>query len=322
MNIYGKENAVNIVSSMIKKERLAHSFLIYGEKGTGKKFLANYIAMMMMCKNSSDGVPCGKCRICRNIQNNIHADVVPVQHSGKLGGFSTETVRNICSEAYVFPNEGDKKIYIFSDADSISVSAQNILLKTIEEPPDFAYFIFTASSKNVFLDTVISRVISLGIKQCSNDECLMALKEHGVDKNDAENAMSMLGGNIGNCLSYIKDEKFREIVELTKKLAECIINKDEYGFLKTVSPAENDRNMLRQIIYMLDGIIRDSVVMKFDESLSSGCYRNGAEQISEKTALLKGIRIHYLLSDAVQYLDSNVSMKIITASLCRSISDC
>lgn len=322
MNIYGKDNAVNTVSSMIKKQRLAHSFLLYGEKGAGKKFFAKYMAMMMLCKDGIDGVPCGKCRICRNIENDVHSDVIEVQHSGKLGGFSAETVRNICSDAYVFPNEGDRKIYIFSDADAISVSAQNILLKTIEEPSEFTYFIFTASSKNVFLETIISRVISLGISPCKNDECLTALEEYGIDKDDAENAVDMLGGNIGNCLSYINDENFRETVELTKNLAECIINKDEYGFLKAVSSAESDRNMLKQVIYMLDGIIRDSMVMKFDENLSSGCYKNGAEKLSEKTALEKCEKIHSLLSEAVQCINSNVNIKIITASLCRSISDC
>ena len=61
-------------------------------------------------------------------------------------------------------------MYIFSDADSIQLPAQNSLLKIVEEPPEFVYFIFTAASKDVFLPTIISRVISLGMSQCSEDE--------------------------------------------------------------------------------------------------------------------------------------------------------
>ncbi len=322
MNIYGKKNALNIISSMLDNNRLAHSFLFYGEKGTGKKFFAEYVSMLIMCSSRKDGKPCGKCRSCRNIMKNIHPDLIRVAHSGKLNGFPVDSIRKVCSEAAVFPNESSCKIYIFDDADAISVSAQNALLKTIEEPPEFTYFIFTAASKNVFLDTIISRVISVGITECTEDECRNALKEHDFSDNDINSAVSAFGGNIGNCISYITDSGFRDTAELTKTLTDCIINNDEYGFLAAISKAEPDRNILKRIFAMLDDQIRDSIVLKFNNDDLRGCYHEGAEKLSEKLAVSQCERIHFLLEKSTEYINSNVSSKLVTAYLCRNIADC
>lgn len=322
MNIYGKDNAVNVVSSMIKNNRLAHSFLIYGNKGVGKKFLARYIAKLIMCrnKNSDNPIPCGKCRSCMNIDKNVHADIIFAEHSGKLGGFSVETAREVCREALVYPNDSDAKIYMFEDADAISISVQNILLKTIEEPPEFTYFIFTASSKDIFLDTVISRVISLGVSECSNTECISALAEYGFTAEEVSPAVEAFGGNIGNCLAYMNDEIFRHTAELTKILAECIINNDEYGFLAALADA--DKNIFRQIISMLDTIVRNSMVIKYDDNLTTGCYPAECQRLSGMMSTERGCKIHALFNEALELVKSNVNIKLVCASLCRNIFDC
>lgn len=322
MNIYGKNNALNIVSSMVRNNRLAHSFLIHGEKGTGKKFFSKYMTMLILCEENSDGKPCMKCRSCRNAAQNIHPDVIYAEHSGKLNGFRKETIDEICRSSIILPNNGDKKVYVFNDADAITVQAQNTLLKTIEEPSSFSYFIFTASSKNVFLDTVISRVVSIGITEPTPDECRKALEDMEYSSEQIENAVSSLGGNIGNCISYIENEDFRNNVELTKILADCIIKNDEYGFLKAVSSVESDKESFRQIIYLLDSIIRDSIVMRYSDSLSYGCYHDGAVRMSETTALSRCEKIHQALEFSLESMNSNVSIRLIASSLCGSIAGC
>lgn len=322
MNIYGKKNALDIISSMLDNDRLAHSFLFYGEKGTGKKFFARYTAMLVMCSSRTGGKPCGKCRSCRNIMKNMHPDVIRIEHSGKLNGFSVDSIRKVCSEAAVFPNESSCKIYIFDDADAISVPAQNALLKTIEEPPEFTYFIFTASSKNVFLDTIISRIISVGISPCTENECRNALGELDFNDEDINSAVSAFGGNIGNCISFITDTNFRKDAELTKTLTDCIINNDEYGFLAAISAAETDRNNLKRIFTMLDDQIRDSIVLKFYNDDLKGCYHEGAQKLSEKLALSQCEKIHFFLEKSTEYINSNVSSKLVTAYLCRNIAAC
>ena len=103
---------------------------------------------------------CGNCRICRMLEKQQHPDVRWVEHSGKLGGFSVETVRSVCTDLAIPPSEGDAKFYVFADCDAMDPRTQNLLLKAVEEPPDYVYFLFTAESPAVLLPTVRSRIVS------------------------------------------------------------------------------------------------------------------------------------------------------------------
>ena len=93
MEIFGNKNVTEKVSYILNSKRVAHSFLLYGEKGLGKKTLAKYIAMKLLCTN--ENAPCGECFHCRNILNNTHPDVVWAEHSGKTNSIVADTVRKI-----------------------------------------------------------------------------------------------------------------------------------------------------------------------------------------------------------------------------------
>ncbi|MBQ8725474.1 MAG: DNA polymerase III subunit delta', partial [Oscillospiraceae bacterium] len=101
--LYGNKNVRDALCRMAEGERLAQCLLFYGDKGLGKKTLALWFAQKLLCTDSGTK-PCGRCKNCRNIAAGVHPDVTWVQHSGKLQGFSAETVRNVCSEAIIAPN--------------------------------------------------------------------------------------------------------------------------------------------------------------------------------------------------------------------------
>ncbi len=193
--LYGNENLRSSLIIMANGDRLAQCIFFYGDKGTGKKALSRWFAQLLLCE--SQNAPCGHCKNCRTIQNDVHPDVVWAEHSGKLGGFSVNTVREICADAIVAPNSGDKKIYIFDDCDKMDIRSQNILLKVIEEPPAFTYFIFTAASGQALLPTILSRLIPFGVSECTEYEALQALDEMGFAKEDAKDAVACFQGNIG-----------------------------------------------------------------------------------------------------------------------------
>ena len=112
--IYGNSFALQTFSSMFRSGRIPHSFLIYGEKGLGKKTLAKYLAMSLLCENRNDGTPCGECHSCRIAQKNVHPDIIFPEQSGKLNTYTVETCRHVCTDAFVVPNNSDIKIYIFA----------------------------------------------------------------------------------------------------------------------------------------------------------------------------------------------------------------
>ena len=222
--IYGNKFALDTFEAMFKSGRLPHSFLIYGEKGLGKKTLAKYLSAALLCEKGT-GIPCGECRSCRNAEKGVHPDIIYPEHSGKLNTYTVETCRHVCADAFIAPNNGSAKVYVFTDADNIQLPAQNSLLKIVEEPPDFVYFIFTASSKDVFLPTIISRVTSVGVSPCTFDECAQALGIKGYESSRISEAMENFGGNIGMCVEYLENESLRVITSLTKRAADSIISR-------------------------------------------------------------------------------------------------
>ncbi|NLK70828.1 MAG: DNA polymerase III subunit delta' [Clostridiales bacterium] len=319
IKIYSNQNTLNTLKSMLESNRLAHSFLLYGDVGVGKKTIAKYYAMSLMCENYQDN-PCQKCITCKNILNDTHPDVIWVEHSGKLQGFSAETVRNICTDAFIKPNSADKKIYIFADADNITIQAQNALLKLVEEPPDFTYFIFTAKDKNVFLPTIISRIISLGVSECVEAECRQALEERGFLSDEIDDAISCFHGNIGLCISYIQDEKLRETVKLTKSITDAIINRNEYELAVAFAGLENDRNMAKTALTLLDKQFHDVLIAKFADRFI-GCYPSGSKRLSQKITTSACEELHLLVRNAISQIDSNVNLKLILSALCGEIID-
>ncbi len=315
--IYGNEHITDTFRNMLSNQRMAHSFLIYGERGLGKKAIVQYLSMLLMCE--ADEKPCGRCRSCRNTLNHCHPDIIYAEHTGKLNGFSVETVRSICSDAYIKPNNSDKKIYIFTDADNITVQAQNSLLKLIEEPPSYVYFIFTAESKNVFLETVLSRIISLNAVEVDHDTCCKALVQSGISEENALKAVKCFGGNIGLCMECINSEKLQNTVELTKSAINCIINRDEYGLLKTLSSSDSDKSQFKSIIILLDKIIRDSLAAKFRQDSIISCYADGGVLLADSLTMNSCEKMHSACSKAYALTDKNVNIKLIIPSLCADI---
>lgn len=318
MKIYGNKLITETIQNMSEKNRMAHSFLIYGDRGLGKKTMADWLAAVLVCEDENK--PCGMCRSCKNALSHAHPDIIYAEHSGKLGGFSVETVRNICADAYIKPNSSDRKIYLFTDADNITVQAQNSLLKLIEEPPPYAYFIFTASDRNVILETIRSRIISLSAEEVSREETLSALSEKGISENDALKAVSLFSGSIGKCLEYLDSDSMKTAVDLTKKITDCIINRDEYGVLRYLTDASADKGLLKSVLEMLDRIVRDALAVRYSPDSITGCYREGAQSLSSGLTVLACEKIHEAVNHAHSLTDKNVNIKLIASVLCGEIA--
>lgn len=316
--LYGNMGVRKALGKMAKGERLAQCILFYGEKGTGKKTLSKWYAGMLLCENAT--APCGECKNCKTIQNNVHPDVIWVPHSGKLGGFSVETVRNICADAVVAPNSGKRKIYIFDDCDKMDLRAQNILLKVIEEPPAFAYFIFTAASRQALLPTVLSRLMPFGISACTEEEALEALTVMGYPHEDAQEAVECFHGNIGQCIEYIENEKCRELVTLTKSAVRCIIEKREYDLLREFYNAGSDRVLTLALIGMLEKVFRDALVHRLDEDAAYiGCDAEGARMLSGRLSASRGQQFHECIKKAYDAINANVNLQLTLTALCAEL---
>ena len=137
-----------------ERRALPHALLFTGGDGPAAE---EFAAAAMEC-TADHGRPCGVCRACRKVLSGIHPDVITVQDpEHKL--LSAETVRNVRSDAYIRPNEGERKVYVFPDCALLTEADQNILLKTVEEGPPSAAFLFCAGSAAAVLPTLRSRCV-------------------------------------------------------------------------------------------------------------------------------------------------------------------
>ena len=117
---------------------------------------ARFLAAAMECEGS--GPPCGQCGPCRKVLRGIHPDVITVEDR-EHKSISLEVLRRTAADAYVLPNEGRRKIYLFPDCGVLEPKSQNVLLKVLEEGPPHAAFLFCAENSMALLPTIRSRAV-------------------------------------------------------------------------------------------------------------------------------------------------------------------
>lgn len=136
---------------------LSHALLF---SGSGDRIaVAQYAAAAMECQGGGQK-PCGTCPACRKVFSGIHPDVITVRDEAHKN-LSVDTVRQIRADAYIRPNEGARKVYIFPDCTILTEQDQNVLLKIVEEGPPYAAFLFCAENSSVVLQTLRSRCVEL-----------------------------------------------------------------------------------------------------------------------------------------------------------------
>ena len=136
---------------------LSHALLF---SGSGDRIAAaQYAAAAMECQGGGQK-PCGTCPACRKVFSGIHPDVITVRDEAHKNR-SVDTVRQIRADAYIRPNEGARKVYIFPDCTILTEQDQNVLLKIVEEGPPYAAFLFCAENSSVVLQTLRSRCVEL-----------------------------------------------------------------------------------------------------------------------------------------------------------------
>lgn len=130
--------------------RFPQSTLLIGPESRTRP-LGRTIAAALLCPN---GDPCGSCISCHKVENAIHPDLIEIEEEGEI---KIETARGIRSEASVLPNDGARKVFVIAHAERMNVPAQNALLKVLEEPPRYCFFILLTAQPDRILETILSR---------------------------------------------------------------------------------------------------------------------------------------------------------------------
>ena len=161
-----KDPAAARIREAAGRGTLSHALLFTG--GGDKTGLARYAAAAMECM-AAQGQPCGVCPACRKVLEDIHPDVITVRDP-EHKNIAVDVVRAIRSDAYIRPNEGQRKVYIFPDCALLTEQDQNVLLKIVEEGPPYAAFLFCAENPSQVLRTLRSRCVETKLRPGTEED--------------------------------------------------------------------------------------------------------------------------------------------------------
>ncbi|MDE6915476.1 MAG: DNA polymerase III subunit delta [Lachnospiraceae bacterium] len=233
-DVVGQAQLTDNLQSAIRHNKISHAYLIQGEKLSGKRMIADIFARALQCTcgqaqeerqatlfdmgegsaadKTDTGVrirPCNQCRSCRQAMNGNHPDIIYVTHE-KPNVISVDNIRQqVNGDIAIKPYSGAHKIYIVDEAEKMNVQAQNALLKTLEEPPEYAVILLLATRAEAMLPTILSRCVTLNTKPVPDDlikRFLMRRVE--IPDYRASVCASFARGNVGRAVELASNENF------------------------------------------------------------------------------------------------------------------
>lgn len=211
--IIGNNNIKNELIHTVELNKISHSYLFLGTAGIGKKEIAKEFAKMILCLNEKKY--CNHCKSCIEFDSNNNPDFQMVEPDGN--SIKIEQIRQMQRKIIEAPIISQNKVYIINDADLMTIEAQNCLLKTLEEPPEFVTIILIGSNENNFLSTIKSRCTIIKFQDIENSQIKDYL-ENKYDIKVSDNLLEIFGGSIG------KAEKLKDKQELYNSIIEIIEN--------------------------------------------------------------------------------------------------
>lgn len=241
-HIIGNEQIKNILQESIKRNKTSHSYLFVGIEGIGKKIVAKEFAKMLLCleENKQES----NCKSCIEFDSNNHPDFLLLEPEGNV--IKIEQIRQLQKRIQEKPIISHKKVYIINDADKMTKEAQNCLLKTLEEPPEFSTIILIGINENAFLSTIKSRCMILHFKKIEDEKIKQYLSNQLEENNITENMLKMFQGSIGKAIK-LKDKQ-----ELYNKIENIIENLNKKDLIDVSNSAEIIYQSKEEIMEILE----------------------------------------------------------------------
>jgi DNA polymerase-3 subunit delta' len=272
-DIIGHRKLVALLSRSIARQTLPPSLILSGPTGVGKRLAAVTVAQTLNCLNQrlaadpDDAIPidaCGSCPACTRIARAVHPDVLTLEPNDK-GNIRIDVVREAIDRAGYRPFEGRRRVAIVDPADALEFSAQNALLKMLEEPPSTSSFMLITSLPDLLLPTVRSRCPQLRFAPLSAAEVSAALVKRGHDEHDAQAVAALADGSIGRALeasaSDMKDARQVALRVLSHAAASDDVRRRMDGAKELVATgsgsAATDRDKLAVHLRALSSLLRD-----------------------------------------------------------------
>lgn len=315
--VVGHQNIIEHLKTSIIHNRINHAYIFNGIKGIGKMTLAKAFAKALNCeKGGSDA--CCHCVSCKTFDENNNPDIIYINHSKKditVSDIREQVIKNITLKPY----RNKYKIFIVPDADKMNMLAQNALLKTLEEPPEYAVFLLLCENYNKFLVTILSRCIMFKLHPLPYS----LVSDYIIKKYDITSEQGQLysiysQGSIGKAVELINSDEFRDIRDLAIETALKLESADMIELYLLVDKLREQRQTLDNILEIMYLVYRDALVLKQTGSDSRLIQKDKIEQtkaIAEKATEYQLINRCDAINNTRNRLNHNGNAQLLLETL-------
>ena len=323
-DVVGHKDILKYISSAVENNRVSHAYILNGERGSGKKMLANLFAMTLLCE-TGDNEPCGKCHSCKQAESGNHPDIIRVTHE-KPNSISVDDIRTqVNNTVDIKPYQGPYNVYIIPHADMMTPQAQNAILKTIEEPPSYAVFLLLTENAETLLPTINSRCVMLKLRNIKDTLIKKYLMENlEIPDYKADMCTAFAQGNMGRAIMLANSDHFNEIREEAVQLLKHI---NEMELNEIVAAVKNISVYKLEITDYLDIIMiwyRDVLLYKATKEIDKVVFKDQLQSIKEQArkSSYEGIElILESLEKAKARLKANVNFDLVMELLFLTIKE-
>lgn len=325
-DVVGHKNIIKYIESAVQADAVSHAYILNGERGSGKKLLANLFAMSLQCQDRAEnGEACGKCQSCKQAKSGNQPDIIRVIHE-KPNTISVDDIRTqVNNDIVIKPYSSKYKIYIIPEADLMSVQAQNALLKTIEEPPEYAVIMLLTENAETLLPTIRSRCVMMKLRNIRDQLVKKYLMEQmEIPDYKADVCVAFAQGNMGKAIMLATSEYFNEIKE---EVVHLLRNIDEMNVSELMDAIKKCMTYKMEINDYLDMIAiwyRDVLIYKATKNVDRVVFSDQLRHIKQRASKSSYEGIENIL-DAIEKakarLKANVNFELTMELLLLTIKE-
>ncbi len=257
LKMLGHRKILASLQETIKKDNVGHAYIFEGPDGVGRRETALSFAAMLMCER--EHLACGECKSCQLFSEGSNPDFQEIYSAEK--SISVDDIRNVLKGLVIRPLYSKYKIIIINDADSMTVQAQNALLKSLEEPPSYVVFILTVQSGAAVTPTVRSRCQRVLFNRLVKEEIMAVLEErHGRRKPEWDFIVSYSDGVIGTALELVESPEYLELRDEVLHTVNRLIKEKDGDVFKIYELFEKNNDKIDFILRIMLLFFRDIII--------------------------------------------------------------
>ena len=278
--VCGQEHITTVLRNQVLSGTVSHAYLFCGTHGTGKTTCAKVLAKAVNCLNPNNGSPCGKCSACLEIDSGASTDVLEIDAASNNG---VDGIRSIRDEVVYPPSTLKKRVYIIDEVHMLTDSANNALLKTLEEPPEYVIFVLATTELQKIPATLLSRCQRFEFRRIDadviSDRVRYVCGEEGIEID--EEAV--------NLIARLSDGAMRDALSLLESCtASSSTNKIDYASAEKQLGVANNEEVVSLLRFAALGDV--SSAMEILDKLYKGS-RDLATLIDQLTYLTRDLLV-------------------------------